>query len=197
MTSCARSRAWSLARRWPMWVFTVPWPTCRWSQISLLDRPRAISDSTSRSRSVTPSSPCSGDCPGSASRANSAIRRRVIDGASRPSPAATTLLPRQLRRRDVLQQKSTRAGPERGVHEIVQVEHGQDQHADTARLGRCAKLPGRLDPVQPWIRTSIRTTSGCSRCATATASAPSAASPTVTGPGVVSISTRKLPRNNA
>lgn len=58
--------------------------------ISLLDRPLPTSVSTSRSRSVMPSSRCGGTAAGAGRFANSSIRRRVTLGAMRASPAATT-----------------------------------------------------------------------------------------------------------
>src|SRR5690242_8269923 len=55
MTSWARSLAPSFVSRWLTWVLTVPTVRYNSAAISLLDRPRAISPSTSRSRPVTPS----------------------------------------------------------------------------------------------------------------------------------------------
>jgi hypothetical protein len=64
--------------------------------ISALDMPRAMSASTSSSRGVSWASPgCWSDSGGEPAsrdgwRAKSAISRRVTDGASSASPAATT-----------------------------------------------------------------------------------------------------------
>jgi hypothetical protein len=72
-----------------MWIFTVCSAITRWAAISALDSPRATSARTSVSRSVRWSRRLrSGPC-GWPSRENSAIRRRVTDGASSASPAAT------------------------------------------------------------------------------------------------------------
>ncbi len=70
-------------------VFTVSSPTCSRAASSGLDSPSASSRSTSVSRGVSTSNfPCVGAF--GRSRANSAMSRRVIPGASSASPAATT-----------------------------------------------------------------------------------------------------------
>ncbi len=73
-----------------MWVFTVCSATTRSAAISWLDRPRAISRSTSVSRGVSAFSAAGRGRSRCGRAANSAISRRVTDGASRASPAATT-----------------------------------------------------------------------------------------------------------
>ena len=91
MTAWARSRSPSLARIRPTWVLVVCSAMTRVSLISALDRPRAMSRSTSVSRLGERAEP-GGDgrdvAPGR--RVKSAISRRVTDGASSASPAATT-----------------------------------------------------------------------------------------------------------
>jgi len=62
----------------------------RVSLISVLDSPPAISRSTSVSRCVSESSACGTGRFARGRRAKSAMSRRVMDGASSPSPAATT-----------------------------------------------------------------------------------------------------------
>jgi hypothetical protein len=52
-----------LANRWLMWLFTVACETTRCAAISALDRPRAMSPSTSASRAVSSSGSGAGDGP--------------------------------------------------------------------------------------------------------------------------------------
>jgi hypothetical protein len=73
-----------------MWVLVVCSAMTRVSLISVLERPRAISRRTSVSRWVSAPSVDGNGGSGRGWRAKSAIRRRVTDGASRASPAATT-----------------------------------------------------------------------------------------------------------
>ena len=68
----------------------------RSAAISALDSPRATSEHLD-SRAVSPSKPGAG-AGGRGRRANSSIRRRVIDGASSASPRATTRMRRRAAR---------------------------------------------------------------------------------------------------
>lgn len=76
-------------QRWPMWVLTVPMLRWSFSAISWFDRPWPTRVRTSRSRVVRRSSSRGVDCR-AGRRMNSAMSRRVVVGASRASPAATT-----------------------------------------------------------------------------------------------------------
>ena len=94
----------------------------------------------------------------------------VIAGASSASPASNGSHPvDQLRPRHILQQEAAGPRQHRLVHVLVEVERGQDQNA-----GRPAPPPGPGWPGdrRPGMRMSIRTTSGRSLRASATASAP-------------------------
>src|SRR6266536_1789499 len=74
---------------WPTWVLVVCSAMTRVSLISVLDRPPAINRSTSVSRGVSAPGAANGRLA-RARRAKPAISRRVTDGASSASPAATT-----------------------------------------------------------------------------------------------------------
>src|SRR5215472_676714 len=89
-TAWARSRRLSLARMRPTWVLVVCSAMTSVPLISVLDRPRAISRSTSVSRRVSAPSVGGDGGSGRGRRAKSAINRRVTDGASSASPVATT-----------------------------------------------------------------------------------------------------------
>jgi len=71
-------------------VLTVPALTTSRSAISAFDSPRASSSSTSRSRSVRPSSTGAGGLGDGERRTNSSITERVTAGAISASPRATT-----------------------------------------------------------------------------------------------------------
>src|SRR5215471_2421704 len=89
MTSCAWSRAPSLASSRLTWVLVVAMVTCRACAISGFDRPRPIRVSTSRSRPVTPAraaTACLGREPADLFR-NSGIRMRAGPGQTAPRPA--------------------------------------------------------------------------------------------------------------
>ena len=116
-----------------MWVLTVL--RLMWSSwaISTLVRPPARLASTSSSRSVSGSTGSAGGSSRPAS-ANAARRRAVTLGAIRASPAAAAL--HRLRQQlgaGVLEQEPARAGLQRGVHVLVQVERGDDDHRHRAR----------------------------------------------------------------
>ena len=97
-------------------------------------------------------------------RANSSITRRVIDGASSASPAATTRIGvDELLGRGVLEQEAARAGPQRLVDVLVQVERRQDEHvrrrrvrADAAASPRCRRGPACGCPSAPRRACSAR-----------------------------------------
>ena len=158
----------------------------RVSLISVLDMPRAMSVSTSSSRGV--SGLCGGPT-GAVARAGgrlvkSAISRLVTDGAS--SGVARGDHPNrvhQLGGRGVLEQEPARAGAQRLVHVLVEVEGGE--HEDSAACGLAGARSSRVAcrPSSTGIRTSISTTSGRVCLASRTASAPSAAWPTTAMPG--------------
>src|SRR5262249_7627260 len=125
MTAWTRSRRPSLRSRLETWLFTVASLMYRRPASSALDRPAASSRSTSVSRSVRAGSEAGvallARGPGRV-RANWPSRRRVTDGASRASPAAITLDGLgQLGGLDVLEQEPTGAGPDRGVHVVIEV----------------------------------------------------------------------------
>ena len=68
-------------------------------------------------------------CPVRGRRTKSSTSRRVSAGASRASPAATVRTPRRAASRgDVLEQEAARAGAQRLVDVLVEVERGQHQH---------------------------------------------------------------------
>ncbi len=114
------------------WVLTVVSPTISWVAISRLAMPVASSVKTSSSRGVSSLSP-GGVLVGARAAVNSSIRRRVMLGASSASPSPTVRYGgRELRRRDVFEQESARAGAQSVVDVLVEVEGGEDQDA---RLG--------------------------------------------------------------
>ena len=128
-------------------VFTVASVTTSRAAISAFDRPCATSTSTSRSRGVSSASAAAGGRSGSRRAAKSSISRRVIDGASSASPAAHDADRRdELLGRRVLEQEAARAGSQRGVDVLVEVERGQDQHARSAAGRECSRAGG-LDAV--------------------------------------------------
>src|SRR5690606_11428804 len=90
-TACTRSRSPSFARTFPTCVFTVVSLTTSSAAISAFDSPRATCASTSRSRSVSVSSPGGGASSRTAGSrdANRSSSRRVTLGATIASPAAT------------------------------------------------------------------------------------------------------------
>src|SRR5215475_15713382 len=95
ITRWTRSRAFSLASRWLTWVLVVAALIESLSAISVLDRPVAMSASTSRSRVVMAAMAVGAwvaGAGGAGRRTNSATSRRVTLGASSASPAATTLI---------------------------------------------------------------------------------------------------------
>jgi hypothetical protein len=120
------------------WVRTVAALTTRCSAICALDRPRAISVSTSLSRSVRSES--SGGPPGTlrGRLTNSSIRRRVTVGARRASPAATVrIASAQLGGWRVLEEEAAGAGAHCVVDVFVEVEGREHQHPCRSRvLGR-------------------------------------------------------------
>lgn len=87
MTAWARSRRLSLAKMRPTCVLVVCWAMTKVSLISALDRPRAISCSTSVSRGVSVPSVAGDGAREGGRQAKSAMSRRVTEGASRASPA--------------------------------------------------------------------------------------------------------------
>ena len=100
------------------------------SAISAFDSPRASSRSTSSSRGVSSSSAAGAARRAAPTRANSSIRRRVTVGASSASPAATARIAvDELLGRRVLEQEAARAGLQRVVDVLVEVEGGEDEHA--------------------------------------------------------------------
>ena len=99
-------------------------------------------------------------------------------GATTASPLATArIAEQQVRGRRVLEQEAARAGAQRGVGVLVEVEGGED---DDPRRGSPEATIRRVasTPSMPGIRTSISTTSGARRATSSIACLPSAASPT-------------------
>ena len=116
-------------------------------------RPRS---STSRSRSVSVVEPGSGVLlAGGGACVNCSIKRRVTLGESRASPAATTWTAlQQVVRQRVLQQEAARAGAQRLVHVLVEIERREDEHA-----GRPGRHRRRRSAASPRGRPSRA--SGC------------------------------------
>ena len=75
------------------WVLTVVSLTTSSAAISALESPRATSRKTSSSRGGELVEPGGGAALGGRGVANSSISRRVIEGASSASPAATMWMP--------------------------------------------------------------------------------------------------------
>src|SRR5487761_493705 len=93
MASWVRSRAPSLVRMRLTCVLAVGSVTCNVVASSTLDRPRATSASTSRSRSVSSSRPQGVPAATGVRSAKCAMSRRVTLGASSASPPATVRMP--------------------------------------------------------------------------------------------------------
>ena len=119
------------------------------SLISVLDRPRAISRSTSVSRCVsTPSAGAGGwSWRGSAGEVGDqapGYRRGEQRLAAGHHPDRV----HQLGGGGVLEQETAGPGPQRFVHVVVEVERGQHQHPRPLLPRRAAQdLPGCLEPV--------------------------------------------------
>ena len=148
------------------------------SAISVVGQSARDQRRTSRSRAVSryrrgrgraggppANSPMSGAGDAGATR-RPASRRRPRPGSRRAGRPA-----------GVLEQEAARAGPQRRVHVLVEVERGQHQHPASARrrrtICRVASMPSMLghpDVHQHDVRGA--------RAGHATASTPSAASPT-------------------
>src|SRR5580700_11895610 len=147
-TSWVRSRASSLVRILLTWVLTVGRLTCSVLASSEFDRPRARSESTSRSRSVScPKSRCRSGGTRLA-RLKCAISRRVTLGARSASPSATTRMALSSSSRGRLfSAKPLGPRTQRLEDVFVQVEGGQDEHPGRAG-GPCpGDQAGCLDPV--------------------------------------------------
>ena len=174
----------------PTWVLVVCSAMTRETLISALDMPRAMSVSTSASRGVSRArgSPGRGRPPaaGRGRLAKSAISRLVTDGASSASPAATTRTACT----------SSAAGASFSRNPLAPARSASYTYSSRSNVvsirTRGAGSPGRSvpsssrvawSPSSTGMRTSIRITSGLARRASATASAPSAASPATVMPG--------------
>jgi hypothetical protein len=184
MTACTRSRRPNFISTRPTCVFTVAWPTISASPISALLRPRPMRVSTSRSRGVSRSRPGSGGPapsppPVGGRRAKSSTSRRVMDGASSASPAATTRMAARRSAGGVSFRRNPLAPARRAANtyssrsKVVRITTFTGSTASGPARRRVASMPS-----QRGMRTSISTTSARSRRATATASSPSPASPT-------------------
>jgi hypothetical protein len=143
-----------------------------------LDRPVAISVSTSRSRAV--SSPMPRTRRGGLVRAaNSAITRRVTAGDSSASPAATTWTALISSAASVSLTRKP-AAPARSPSKmysssskVVRMTTCTPSSPGWPAIRRVASMPSR-----PGIRMSISSTSGFSWTASRTAASPSATEPT-------------------
>ena len=178
-TSWARSRAPSLTIARLTWVRTVAGLTTSAAAISSLDSPVPTQATISRSRSVSSASRGCGSC-GAAGSGREVLdhppghRRRQQRAAGGDHPDRA----QQLGRFGVLEQEAAGPGAQRREHVLVQLERGQHDHPDAGQRRVGADPAGRLEAVQPGIRMSISTTSGGSARTSASACAPSAASPT-------------------
>ena len=145
-----------------------------------------MSSSTSCSRGVRASMRVGGATAGR--RAKSSISRRVTDGASSASPAATTRTAcTRILAADVLQQEAAGAGPQRVEHVLVEVERREDDHLHRVVHVGSGDAPGRLDAVAAGHADVHEHDVGAEReRATSTASRPSAASPTTARSGCAS-----------
>ena len=75
--------------------------------------------------------------------------RRVTLGARSASPRATTRIGvEHVLGRCVLEQEPAGAGPDRGVHVVVDVERGQHDHPHTGQIGIGRDPPGGFDAVE-------------------------------------------------
>ena len=172
--------------------------TKSFAAISVLDRPRPTRVSTSRSRSVTSSSAFAGRGAGSGRRVNSSMSRRVAPGASSASPAATTRIAASRSAGGVSLSRKPLAPARRAAKtyssrpKVVRISTRTAEVSGATVIRRVASIPS-----MPGMRMSISTTSGRSRRAASTASAPVAASPTEARSGAVSTRMRKLPRTRA
>ena len=198
-TSCARSRQPSLSSSRLTWVLTVATDRYSAAATSLLDLPAATCWSTSRSRSVSCARASSaGRAAARGCRANSAISRRVIAGASRASPAATM----------VMASSSFSGGVSFSTNPLAPPRSASKTCSSWSKVvtmrirGGGSWSPSRMtlvasSPPMIGIRMSISTTSGLSARAWRTAWTPSLASPTTLRPGAESTSTMNPARTSA
>ena len=146
-------------------------PARRAQDLALARRELGERGGAPRSRSRARSARSGGASP----TARAAIRRRRRRGWRRASCCA----------RRVLEQEPARAGAQRLVDVLVEVEGRQHEHARPRRLGaRCGGWP-RCRPCSG-MRTSISTTSGVVLARERDRLAPSAASPTTSMSGSAS-----------
>ena len=119
------------------------------SAISALLSPRPTSTMISRSLPVRSSNPRMARSSVMAGRtANSAIRRRVIEGSQQGLPLGkNTYGSDQLLGWDVLEQNPLAPAPQRGVHVVVSVEGGQNQGADIGQVRIYNDSRRSFDPV--------------------------------------------------
>ncbi|CAM5678570.1 hypothetical protein SBADM41S_06010 [Streptomyces badius] len=177
ITACARSRSPIFANSRLMWVFTVWSVMVSRSAMSALDNPRAIRTSTSASRAVSPSTERFGGAL-TRCRANSAMSRPVISGASRAWPPATTRTACSSSGKVASFSRKPLAPAVRASYTYSSRPNVVSISAlvapfDAATISRAASMPPRRG-----IRMSNRATSGRSSAAPATACTPSSASPT-------------------
>ena len=148
-TAWTRSRRPSFISSRATWVLTVVSETISSAAISALERPRATQRKTSSSRAVSSSRPGGGAGGVGEAAANSWISRRVMRRrqqrlALRDDPDARG----ELLGRDVLEQEPGRAGAQRLVDVLVEVEGGEHQDAHRVLAGLREQPPRRLDPVE-------------------------------------------------
>ena len=131
------------------WVLIVCSLTTSSAAISALESPRATSRSTSSSRGVSSSS-AAGGSGARARRANSSISRRVTVGAKQRAAGGDDAdRGDQLLLGRVLEQEAARAGAQRLVDVLVEVEGGEHEHARPAGAARCAASPRRRRARHP------------------------------------------------
>ena len=179
----------------PTWVFTVASDRNSSPAISVFDRPWATSGAPrAPARSARPARRHHAGRPPDVP-ANRSISRRVMRRRDHGVAAGDRAdRGHQLGRRGVLEQEAAGAGAQRGEGVLVQVERGQDEHLGRAGAGH--DPPGRLDAVQPGIRTSISTTSG-RRPRQLDRPPPSPASPTTSMSGCAPSTIRKPMRSSS
>ena len=136
--------------------------------------------------------------PSGGIRANSLISRRVMLGASRASPAATTRIA-VIRSAGRVSLSRKPLAPARSApntyssrSKVVRMITRAPADSGAAVIWRVASMPSSTG-----IRTSISTTSGWAARATATASAPLAASPTTVSPSVAAMIPQNPTRTSA
>ena len=142
------------------WPFTVPSVMCRSSAICRLVSPRAISPSTSRSRSVSVSSSRAAVPSAGLGRVRCSISLRCASGCSAGSPGGLADGLQQVGLQHVLQHVAGRAGLHRVQHVVV---FGNEVSTTIRQAGCWARMRFSTSmPPIPGITRSSRITSGSS-----------------------------------